>query len=402
MKKLFALFLLLITSFSVYAQQTFKISGQIRPRFEMDDRDFNSARAASNLTYMRTRLNAGFTSNNFNAFIQLQDSRIWGTETSTVADMKNVDLHQAYFVLSNMFETPISVKVGRMELLYNNERVLGSSNWTNVGRSFNGITLNYNSENFNADVLVMKEAEKLAAGDTLDQTLYGVFAEIKPFNKHSFNPFFLLQRGVPSTNLNRYSLGFYSKGEIEGFTHEAEYIYQSGDYTQALKKYEVSSYLISLNAGYTFNHYTKPMIGAGIDYYSGDDNLLDNKTKTFNTVYGTGHKFLGFMDYFTDIPAHTYNVGIMDIIAKAGINATERLRLNLIFHIFNSTQDYTLKNGSKTNEFGNEINLVANYKYSDNVGFETGFGYFSPGEIFNEKRGKDSSAWFYLMTIVNM
>lgn len=402
MIKLFAIILLLITSFSIFAQQTVKISGQIRPRFEMDERDFNSARAASNLTYMRTRLNAGFNSNTVNALIQLQDSRIWGTETSTVADMKNVDLHQAYFTLNSIFETPISVKIGRMELLYNNERVLGSSNWTNVGRSFNGITLTYNAGNYGVDFLMMKEAEKLAAGDTLDQTLYGVFSELKPFNKFSFNPFFLYQRGVPSTNMNRYTIGFFSKGEIEGLTHETEFIYQTGDYTQAFKKFEISSYLLALNAGYTFNHTTKPTIGAGIDYYSGDDNLLDNKVKTFNTVYGTGHKFLGFMDYFTDIPAHTYGLGIMDLILKAGINANEKLKLNLIFHMFNSVHDYTLKNGSNTNGFGSEINLVANYKYSDNVGFETGFGYFSPGEIFKEKRGKDSSTWFYLMALVNM
>jgi len=402
MKKIIVLALLLTASFSIYAQQTVKISGQIRPRFELDDRDFNSARAASSLTYMRTRLNAGFAANNFNAFIQVQDSRIWGTETSTIADMKNVDLHQAYFVLNNIFETPLSVKAGRMEVNYNNERILGASNWSNVGRSFNGIVLTYSAGNLSADLLAMKEAEKLAAGDTLDQTMYGVFAEYKLSNKQSINPFILLQRGTPSTNLNRYSLGFYSKGEVEGVSHEAEFIYQGGEYTQALKKFEISSYFLALNAGYTFNLPNKLMLGAGVDYYSGDDVLADNKVKTFNTIYGTGHKFLGFMDYFTDIPAHTYGLGIMDIIAKAGINPSEKLRLNLIFHMFNSVQNYSLKNGSKTNEFGSEINLVANYKYSDNVGFETGFGYFFPGEIFKEKRGKDSSTWFYLMTNVSL
>ncbi|MEW6653855.1 MAG: alginate export family protein [Bacteroidota bacterium] len=402
MKTVIALIFLLVVSQSLYAQNTLKVTGQIRPRFEMDDRDFNSAKAASNLTYMRSRLNAAFSSNKVNAFIQMQDSRIWGTEPSTVADMKNVDLHQAYFVLSDAFETPIDIKIGRMELLYNNERILGASNWSNVGRSFNGVVLGYNTSKFNADFLVMKEAEKLAAGDDLDQTLYALFTEIKLIDKFNINPFLFYQRGVPSTNMNRYTMGVYAKGESGGLTHETEFIYQGGEYTQALKKFDVSAYFMAINAGYTFNHKGKPMIGAGIDYYSGDNNLADNKVKTFNGLYGTAHKFLGYMDYFTDIPAHTYGLGIMDIIAKAGINATEKLKLSLFFHLFGSVEEYTLQNKTKTNSFGSEINLLANYKYSDAVGFEAGFGYFSPGEIFKEKRGKDSATWFYLTTLVNM
>ena len=43
----------------------------------------------------------------------------------------------------------------------------------------------------------------------------------------------------------------------------------------------------------------------------------DKKYNVFNTLYATNHKYYGFMDYFIDIPRHTYGLGLIDIHAKA-------------------------------------------------------------------------------------
>jgi hypothetical protein len=402
MKKLSVIIAMILITGVIGAQQAIKFSAQIRPRLELDNKSFHSNTPFNNYTYLRTRLGAMFIpSAEISGFIQVQDARIFGTETSTTADMKNVDLHQAYFKIDNFFKLPMDLKVGRMELLYSNERVIGNSNWGNTGRSFDGAVLSIKGDKFKADIFSVKENEKLNTGDSLDQNMCGVFTDLLVAQNYKIQPFIIWQRAVPSYLLNRFTLGTYIKGDISAFTHETEFIYQFGDITASSRKQNISAYMFAFNASYTFDEPSKPLIGAGIDYISGDKNSADNDYNAFNTVFGTGHKFFGSMDYFTDMPAHTYGLGIMDLIAKVAITPIENLKATLAGHIFNANADYKLKDGSTTTNFGSEIDFTVSYKYNDNITFEGNASLFSPGDIFKEKKGSDNATWFYLMAVVN-
>ncbi len=403
MKKLSVIIALILITGVIDAQQTIKFSAQIRPRLELDNKSFQTNIPFNNYTYLRTRLGAMFiSSTEMSGFIQIQDARIFGNETSTTADMKNVDLHQAYFKIDNFFKLPMDLKVGRMELLYSNERVIGNSNWGNTGRSFDGAVLSIKGDKFKADIFSVKENERLNAGDSLDQSMCGVFADLLVAQNYKIEPFIIWQRAVPSYLLNRFTIGTYIKGDISAFTHETEFIYQFGDITASSRKQNIAAYMFAFNASYTFDEPSKPLIGAGIDYISGDKNSADNDYNVFNTVFGTGHKFFGSMDYFTDMPAHTYGLGIMDLIAKVALTPIENLRATLVGHIFTANADYKLKNGSNSTNFGSEIDLQLNYKYNDNISLEGGASLFSPGDIFKEKKGSDTATWFYLMAVVNL
>lgn len=392
----------MMNSFSL-AQQTVKFSAQIRPRLEIDNRDFNSNTPFYNTTALRTRLGLSFSpTNDLIGFIQLQDSRFFGGETNTMADMKNVDLHQAYFKIDNLFKLPIDVKVGRMEVTYGNERLMGAVNWSNIGRSFDGAIITVKGEKIKVDIFNLKETEKFNFGDTLDQNIYGVYSNLMIVQNYKIQPFIIWQRQIPSKLLDRVTLGAYVKGDIGAFTHETEFAYQFGEITISNNKQDVSAFMFAFNVGYTFDAPSKPMIGAAIDYLSGDDNQLDYNYKTFNTLYATNHKFYGFMDYFTDLPTHTYGLGLMDLIGKLEIMPVENLKVTVMGHIFNANADYKLKSGSNTRNFGSEIDLLLNFTYNANITFEGGATLFSPGDIFQEKKGTGSSTWFYLMAVVNL
>ncbi|MBA4406267.1 hypothetical protein C0389_03235 [bacterium] len=403
MKKLSIIIAVILVTGVIAAQQTIKMSAQIRPRLELDNRSFNSSTPFNNYTYLRTRLGVSFISSaEMSGFVQLQDARIFGNETSTTADMKNVDLHQAYFKIDNFFKLPIDIKAGRMELQYSNERIIGISNWGNAGRSFDGAVLSIKGEKFKADIFGVKENEKLNTGDTLDQNMYGIFTDLILLSNYKIQPFIIWQRAVPSNLLNRFTLGTYIKVDISAFTHETEFIFQFGDITASGRKQNITAFMFAFNAAYTFDEPSKPSIGAGIDYISGDKNSLDNEYNAFNTVYGTGHKYFGSMDYFTDIPLHTYGLGIMDLIARGALTPIENFKVALAGHIFLANADYRLKNGSTTKNFGSEVDLTVSYKYNDNVTLEGNASLYSPGEIFKEKKGSDTATWFYLMAVVNM
>lgn len=397
------LLLLLVICFSIaQAQERIKFNAQIRPRFEVDNKDFKSTTEANTFTAFRTRLGVSLMPTaNTSGYIQIQDSRIFGEETSTTTNMKNLDLHQAYIKFDNLFELPVDIKVGRFEMAYGSERFIGSVNWNNIGRSFDGAILSLKGEKFKVDFIGSREFERAKLGDTLDQNIYGAFIELMLFKNYKIQPFLIMQNSVKSDALKRTTFGFYVMGELGQFVHEIDFGYQTGSLIASNRKQDIGAYTFSFNAGYTFDTPLKPYFGAQFDIASGDDNLTDNKYNSYASLYGTGHKFFGYMDYFTSFPNDAYGVGISDLVLKGGLSPIAKLKLNLHVHLFNSMQDYTLVSNAKTKQFGTEIDFVANYKYNEAVTFEGGLSMFSPGDIFKERRGKDSSSWGYFMAVVN-
>ena len=104
MKKvsLFFITIILLSSSLLIAQDNLKVNAQVRPRFQYDNKDFNSNTCANTFTELRSRLGVAYSpTTDLTGFVQIQDSRLFGSEASTLADSKNLDLHQAYFLIDN-------------------------------------------------------------------------------------------------------------------------------------------------------------------------------------------------------------------------------------------------------------------------------------------------------------
>ncbi|MCX7797226.1 MAG: alginate export family protein [Melioribacter sp.] len=402
MKKFF-LIILTLSFINIHSQENLKFSLQIRPRLEIDNKDFKSTTNPNTFTLLRTRLSLALNPiKNLSGYIQIQDSRTFGEEQSTLSNSKNLDVHQAYFVIKDLFELPVDIKIGRMELSYGSEKFMGSVNWSNVGRAFDGGVATFKNKHFKADLFVMREFEKFNPADSLDQNIYGLFSDLYLFSAYKIQPFILWQRINPTSYLDRATFGLYIRGDLGRFQHEFDFGYQTGSAFIANRKQDVNAFTFSLSGNYSFKLNWKPTIGLQLDYASGDNNLLDNKYNAYTSLYPTGHKFYGYMDYFINLQNDTYGLGIVDIVAKLNCKPLDELLLNFNYHLFNSAEDYKLITNKTTNSFGSEFDLVLNYKYNEYVTFEVGASIFLPGDIFKEKRGKDNSTWFYLMGTINL
>ncbi|MFH1863183.1 MAG: alginate export family protein [bacterium] len=373
---IFAILLLLLVLLHLIAnaeEGKFKFNCQMRHRFEMDNRDFNGDTAQNDFNLLRTRVGLTFTpEDNLEAFVQIQDSRAFGEEANTLTDgsADNLDLHQAYFKIGNLFDLPIDLKVGRMEAGYGNERLIGAVGWSNIGRSFDGGVLTLHFEKFSLDFFNLKEQEMSALGDYGDRNVYGLHADFQVAAAHQTQAFLIWQQAKPVEALDRYTLGLYLKGKFGNFRHALEAAYQGGK----LGGIDVSAYLLALNLGYTVaQSNAAPDFSVGVDYLSGDDDFADDTYKVFDTLYATNHKFYGFMDYFTNLPQHTYGRGLLDLHARLGLKPAQQWSVQAVLHVFNANQNFTL-----------------------------GASLFMPGKIFEETMGKDTSTWFYLMTLVNI
>lgn len=403
MKKtnLFFITIIFLSSSLLVAQDKLKVNAQVRPRFQYDNKDFDSNTGANTYTELRSRLGATYSPiADLTGFIQIQDSRLFGSEASTLADSKNLDLHQAYFKIDNFFKLPINVKVGRMELSYGSQRLIGAVGWDNVGRSFDGSVVKLLTKPVDIDFIAARTNESGLVGDEEDQFLFSAYGNLKVVDNFVIEPFIIFENTV-EVDFNRITLGVLlnCKDKKKALQHELEAAYQLG--TQDVDQ-DISAFMIAYNLGYTFNTSIKPMVGGGIAYLSGDDREDASKYKVFNTLYATNHKFYGYMDYFLDIPKHTYGLGLLDIHLKGSIVPAKKLKVALALHMFNANTDYTLNDGSTSTSFGSEADLTLSYKYNSNVNFVGGLSFFSSGDIFKETKGEDSSTWMYLMAVVNL
>jgi len=401
MKKILFLFSSLLLTSSIFAQSGLDVSAQIRARHQMSNKDFNSDVPANNFTELRTRLNLKFSPvENITGLVQLQDSRVFGTEANTLSSIDNIDLHQAYFTVSKLFNLPLNLKLGRMELSYGPQRLVGAVGWHNVGRSFDGGVVQLKTKKVDVDFFSAQTNESGNVGDTNDVTVAGAYGNLKMAKNHQIQPFIIgeLETG---TDFGRYTLGVYVKGSIGNLSHEIEGAYQLGSVNENI---DIAAYMFALNIMYKFDTPIQPVIGGGIDYLSGDDDFTDNDFKMFNTLYATNHKYYGFMDFF---PGNTYGLGLMDLHVKGTISPAKKFKAMLAFHMFNSVEDFKYIPADSPNEksstsFGSEVDLTLIYTYNKAVKFQGGFSFFSPGDIFKQVRGEDGSTWAYLMAVVNL
>lgn len=400
MKKIvYLISVLLLATISNFAQSGIDVTAQIRPRLQMNNTNFNSNIGGNNFTELRTRLGLKFSPlANITGFVQLQDSRVYGTEPNTLTSTNNIDLHQAFFTINNLFDLPLNLKLGRMELSYGPQRLVGAVGWHNVGRSFDGGVLQLKTDKIDVDFFSSKTNESGEPGDTNDFSLFGAYGNLKIAKNYKIQPF-VIGETLSGSDFGRYTIGVYVSGNAGNLSHEIEGAYQLGSVNENV---DIAAYMFALNVKYSFNTPIKPALGAGIDFLSGDDGEDADKYKVFNTLYATNHKYYGFMDYFLNIPNNTYGLGLMDIHAKAEVSPLAKFKAALAFHMFNSNVDFNLLDGSTSTNFGSEVDLTLIYDYNSSVKFQCGFSLFSPGDIFKITRGEDTSTWGYFMAVVNL
>lgn len=407
--RLFLSIVLLATSFQLLAQDqtpTYRWFGDMRIRSEVDMRDFNHRTAANTYTLLRTRL--GFEAlpfENVRVFIQMRDSRVFGQERdatgafSTLADTRNLDLHQGYVEIKKLFTDELTLRLGRQELSYANERLIGAVGWHNVGRSFDGGLLRLDFPALSLDLFAMNVGEVQsytpvamppAVRYTTDRgsDFFGAYAILRNMPDHRIDGYIFYQwdRGM-TTPMQRYTVGSYGRGKIGVIDYEAEVAYQFGERIDR----DVSASMLTGALGYSFPNSVLSRISIGYESLSGTP-VGDTKYKSFDPLYHTGHKFYGFMDYFISIPANTMEKGLTDLIVRATFTLSEKLTANVWLHNF----AYAESVGGET-ALGQEVDFVALFRYNKHVSFEAGVSAFLPDHLMRQRfGGADTAIWSYL------
>ena len=389
------------------------ITGQVRARAEVSDRSFDTTHKAQQYTDLRTRVmvNAAIDDNT-HAVVQFQDSRRFGDRgySGTLDDAENVDVHQAYLNVAQLWNNGLGLKAGRFEVILGNQRVFGSVGWSNVGRSWDGIQTWLDRESVRFDAFWLKRVERNTANGNSDFDIGGAQLAVKSANLDIFgffehdahlNSYFALISNHKA--LRRFSLGMYYHRVHRQLDFELNAVYQGGKMQvwtnpddQPLitvsDEADIAAYMFTFETGYTFDRPCKPRVALGIDYTSGDDDPSDLDHKAYNNLYYTGHKFRGYMDYFIGSDPE----GLMDLVVRFKANPTRGWTAKLDFHYFQTTADYINPiDSATTKDVGLEFDLGLTTSRVAGVKLAAGASLFLPSEAYVGMKDPDPTLWSY-------
>lgn len=374
---------LLFTTFQLSAQTT--VGTQLRPRGEFRN-GFKTLteknRTPAFFIEQRTRLFVNHKAPKFEVHINFQDVRLWGnTDQVYKTDQSLTNIYEGW--AKYHFDEKWSMKIGRQALNYNNARFFGNLDWAQQGRSHDAFLVTYKNDTtgFSIDMGMAfnqngKEPTKLFE-TYYDQSNYKAMQFLWLNKKVGSGQFsFLFQndgrQAADSTSAYRQTIGLVGMAKVGGVKLDGEFFYQGG---KNVAKTDLSAFLFSLDA--TFTTAITPLT-IGFDYLSGSS-VNDTKDKSFNPLYGTNHKFYGFMDYFYVGNFHGQQgkvAGLLDVYAKANFKMGPKSSLQTHFHLFNSAADlYDLNNINQSIDkyLGSEIDLVLTHKLDKNVTFNLGY-----------------------------
>jgi len=222
-----------ITAAAFAEVQNVKVSGDItaigaRRQLTIGDNSTTERNASSFMaSIVRVRVDADLT-DNVMATVRLLNERYWGGGVNSTADTygddNQVEIDLAYATMKEFLYSPLSLTVGRQELHFGNDMIVGAINTNNsnggrtssgltgdpdlsMRKSFDAIRATLNYDPLMIDVIAAQVKENtLTKRD--DNKLYGVYATYAVDKKTSVSPYwFMRQRQAEDSSVVAQTIG---------------------------------------------------------------------------------------------------------------------------------------------------------------------------------------------------
>lgn len=334
-------------------------------------------------------------------YFQGQDAHIVGEDETKLAPLPpyhdDFDLRQAYVEFGDIESKAFGFRLGRQELAFGSERLLGNANWLNTPRSFDGFRATYRGNGYRIDGfaacmdrIINGQFNECLSGSNIYGG-YSAFSKLIP--KTSIEPYFFWRRqsglrseAGPLGIMNEATIGFrWDVKPAAGFDYDIEMDRQAG----SLGSDSISAWAGHWLAGYTVSQSKyKPRPFVEFDYASGDANSSDGTRGTFDQIYPSGH----------DLYALTDQVGYKNIeLVRGGFEfkpATKwKLTTKYGAYWLANTHDAFYSGpgvavaksaaGTAGRYVGDELAFIAAYTYNKHTVVSAGLGHFFTGTFLN-------------------
>jgi hypothetical protein len=403
----------------------------------------NTPVSVNDFVLFRTRFHAGYSPIDWLTVLGE------GQNSSSTGDQRNpnpqddgpADLHQGYIILGGTESIPVSIKVGRPELSYGDERLIGAFDWDNMGRVFDTAKLHFDQGKFWVDAFsgrVVMPNDNQFDQPNWDDWFSGIYGSTRALvprtelqlsfladNASAGSPKDITTAVRGNSPRDVYTVGLRFQtlpGQFHGWDVNGEFAGQFGDFEYAPgtsgvvngQRLNQLAYATHIEGGYTFTKvYWKPRLALGFDYASGDGNPTDHEHNTFVNLYPTNHKFYGAMDFLSW-------QNLIDPYFKASIAPVKGLSVAATYDAFwlATTSDffYQVTQAPRTTGgygihpqdgsfAGQEVDLIATYQPAPFVQFQAGFGHYFTGDYVNQTfqnlGGAHDAIWVYIQAQLN-
>jgi hypothetical protein len=441
----------------------FTLTGQLRTRTEYRDGQGTlplRGVTPSVFTSQRTRLSAGYNSYRFRVLTTIQDVRVWGQDGTTISnsDGNKLYLHEAWGELilndSTWHDHKLSLKIGRQEIVYDDSKLLGNLDWLQQARRHDAAILKYLKGTLQVDIGVAfnQDREKKNAGNLYvgvpapqlgnDSVATSAAAGTNAIGRMYKSMQYLY--AAKEVGLSKITFLFF-KDDFQKLKNPAgalnsEANLTKGVYSRVTTGINIFAVLfrkhkLDMGAfyqgnqdkvgktmdGYMLSFYPqfavgrKFTVGPGVDFLSGNNtNKSFSVDRRFDPLYGTPHKFWGFMDYFYVADGYglgsnnAQSPGLLNYYLKTRYKIRDNLTATLDFHEFfagnevANTETITDATDKLNRRLGTEIDFVLQYAFTREITIESGYSLMLGTSTLARLKStnpavRENANWAYLM-----
>lgn len=392
--KWFCMVMALLFSFGLKAQEAdnqFSLDAQLVTRGELRAGGF---KADSLDKYRRTqfvlgkyRVTADYKRSWLEMKLSPQFAGIWGQGGA------NISLYEGWANMQT--KNGLFVKIGRQELEYDDERIIGNDDWTMTAPTHDVLKLGYDGESHKIHLMAAynQNADSIETGISYYAGGLQPYKNMQTLWYHYDTPKKMfgislvgMNIGMQSINKNKPDVTYYQQlvGTYMAFhpkywSLEGAFYYQLGKEEHGLP---IDAFMGSVKA--TVRPSENYNIFAGYDYLSGDKFFSvpaeghlglvhHDKIRGFSAIFGSHHEFYGAMDFFyMKNYYHGFTPGLQNLYIGGNVSPVEGLSLNAAYHYYAIATDLDYLD-SKT--LGHEVDFSASYAFSKAVSVSAGYTY---------------------------
>jgi len=375
------------------------VGGQLRLRFEAwDNQNFGALPGDDAWELFRGRL---FADVHLGEHVRVFAEGIYASEEGRDAGPRPVDVNEGD--LLNAFadvkgdlgcSMEVGLRVGRQEMLFAKQRLIGPLDWANTRRPFEGVSAWLKAPNQRLDAFYVEPVHILpyefdeAFDDVQFAGLYYSNTRVKDLKWDAYLLYLhrdAAKYGTTTAEEKRGTLGATGGGPLRGtrFDWDAEAAFQFGDWGAE----SISAGMATAELGWKpCVRCWEPRVALGADWASGDE-AGGTSLNTYNQLFPTGHLFFGWADL---IGRQNLIAARLTVTAKPTPKATLRLDLHEFWRASPDDAVYNAggavlraASGSQDRQVGTELDLQAKYALDRHWDLEGGYSHVIPGAFLD-------------------
>jgi hypothetical protein len=388
--------------------------GQYRARFE----GYTGGGYSPNATdaYMLSQLQLNLSIHPvswFKIFAQGMDARVFAKSPALPPYQNTWDIRQAYVEIGDPENKIFGLRVGRQELNFGDQRLIGASPWTNVGRVFDAVRGTIRYDGYRLDMFASSVVNPVTGtwdhhlqGNNL-HGLYGGIeklipnATLEPYVLWRLQPRVKNEAGVVA-NMDEKVLGTRLIGKLPaGFDYGTEMVREFGSVGSDQIKAWAGHWVV----GDTFNAVKfTPRVFAEFNYASGDKNPKDGARGTFDQLYPSGHDKYGLADQvgwrnIKDARAGVEAKLVRNLAATVEYNNWYLASATDSLYVAAGTAAFRSITGAAGTHVGQEIDITGTWTIIKPLVAGAGFGHIIPGEFLKKTTPGNPYNYPYMMFI---